>query len=393
MIIPKKYQSVNWTDGMKVNKEHFISTENFVSDSLRDVASVSVNSYNFGLLPPLKGSGAVLSNYAVSKTATNQLQIRVGYCQAITPGGVRISITGDGLSNYALSKTIDLATAAKSTEKDGVPNTGTEYFYVVIVANLFERVVSGNPDPEEVPVRQPFTQPYYDIELMHATQVSLDQLGGFHLVIGRIAKTGDDFSKDESFIPPCSSITSNDILLERYKVVGKAMEDVQNLSLQIVQKINYKDQKSQIAQDIKAFCQTILGFSNQHYFYFRNMVHQQPPVFLLNAISSFSSFIHSYLQTLPEKEKEALLNYFFEWSDITPVIFLSKLSSIIEIDYNHYAVGGNMNNIISLLHSVVLILEKLNTLEYIGQHKENIVVKEEVVAHSVKEKKGWSILD
>ena len=60
MIIPKKHLSVNWTDGMKVNKEHFIDTENFIVDNLRDVASIPVNTYNFGLLPPLKGSGALL---------------------------------------------------------------------------------------------------------------------------------------------------------------------------------------------------------------------------------------------------------------------------------------------------------------------------------------------
>jgi hypothetical protein len=52
-----------------------------------------------------------------------------------------------------------------------------------------------------------------------------------------------------------------------------------------------------------------------------------------------------------------------------------------------------MKAIRQLLQSLVLVLQKLNTLEYIGQHKENIVVKEEVMVHAVKERKGWSFLD
>lgn len=393
MIIPKKYLPVNWTDGMKVNKAHFIDTENFMVDNLRDVASVAVNSYNFGLLPPLKGSGALLSTYEVSKTATDQLQIRIGYCQAITPGGVRISITGEGLGNYALSRTIDLSTASRTAGQEGIPLTDTEYFYVVIVANPFERSVAGNPDPAEVPIRQPYTQPHYDIELVPATQVNLEQLGGYHLVIGRIIKNGDGFAKDKDFIPPCSTVTSSDDLLARYNVVGKAIEDMQNLSMQIVQKINYKNQKSVIAQNIKLLSQTVLGFSNQHYFYFRNVAHQQPPIFLVNGISSFANFIHTFLQTLPEKEKEELLNYFFEWSDTAPVTFLARLSTVVEINYSHYHTGTYINAISLLLQNIVLIFERLNTLEFIGQHKENIVVQEEVMVQTVKEKKGWSILD
>jgi hypothetical protein len=87
------------------------------------------------------------------------------------------------------------------------------------------------------------------------------------------------------------------------------------------------------------------------------------------------------------------LNYFFEWNDLSPVTFLNHLSDIIEINYSHYQTGAYMKAIRQLLHSLVLVLQKLNTLEYIGQHKENIVVKEEVMVQSVKERKGWSFLD
>jgi hypothetical protein len=212
-------------------------------------------------------------------------------------------------------------------------------------------------------------------------------------VIGRIVRNGPDYSRDESFVPPCSTITSSELLMHYYQSTGKALEDIQQLSIQIIGKINYKNQKSEIAQNIKAMCRTLLDFTAEHYFYFRNMAHQQPPVHLVRAISSLASYVYTGLQVLPEKEKEELLNYFFEWSDISPVLFLKKLTGVIEINYSHYEVGAYLKGIEELLDAMVLIWRKLNTLEFIGQHKENIVVKEEVLAQAVKERKGWSILD
>jgi hypothetical protein len=45
-----------------------------------------------------------------------------------------------------------------------------------------------------------------------------------------------------------------------------------------------------------------------------------------------------------------------------------------------------------MLNNLIVILQRLNTLEYIGVKRENIVVKEEVLTRQ-KDKKGWSILD
>ncbi len=390
MIIPQQYLPVNWTDGMKVNKEHFIATENFTIDHLRDASSIGISSINFGLLPPLKGSGAQLSNYEVTKTATNQIQIRVTHCQAITPGGVRISIvSGEGINQDAIMEVIDLEGNGETNMLDG----HEERFYVILVVNPFARMPSGNPDPEEIPIRQPFVQPAYSLQLVHTNNVNLDQLGGYHLVIGQIVRNGTDYSKDKYFIPPCSTVTSSELLMHYYQSAGKALEDLQHLSLQIIGKINYKNQKSEIAQNIKAMGQMLLNFTAEHYFYFRNMAHQQPPVMLIRAISMLASHTYTLLQILPEKEKEALLNYFFEWSDISPVLLLKKLTAVIEINYSHYQVGSHLKAADELLNALVLIWQKLNTLEYIGQHKENIVVKEEVVAQAVKERRGWNILD
>jgi hypothetical protein len=388
MIIPQKYLAVNWADGMKVNKEHFIDTENFLTDQLRDTASLNINRINFGMLPPLPGSTAGLSDYLVSKTTTNQLQISINYCQAVTPGGVRIQITNEGLKEY-----IRLSDIIEEEVGREIKSNTTEYFYVLMVVSPFEKVMFGNPDPEEIPIRQPYTQPRYTLQVVHSSNINTHELGAYHLVIGRIKKQGNEFYKDENFIPPCTAIVSNEKLMHYYKGITQYLSEIQGISMQIIQKINYKNQKSPVAQNIKQACVTILNYCASCYYNLRNILHQQPPSFLIDAMSQMANHLFTYIQTLPESEKEEMLNYFFEWSDITPVTFSNKLSDVIEINYDHYQTGIYFAQIEDMLANVLTVWKKLNTLEYIGLRKENIVVKEEVLSKVTKDRKGWNILD
>lgn len=385
MIIPQKYLAVNWTDGMKINKEHFINTEHFFLDQIRDTASLLMNNHSFGILPPLAGSGALLSDYAVRQSSTQQLNISISDYHAITPGGVRIHIAGEPLeSAIKLSQLQDA--------EEGLKSETVEYFSVVLVVNLHERVFQGNPDPEEIPIRQPYTKPKYEIQVIAENSLNFNQLGAYHLVIGRIKKNGNDISKDDRFIPPAISIVSHEKLKQHYKNIIEQLADIQNLAQLIVQKVNSKNQKSPVAQNVRSLCAVILNYCANHYFSIRNQIPQQSPIALVDAMAQLSNQVLTYVRILPESEKEELLNYFFEWSDITPVLFTDKLSQVIDINYNHHNNGEYFVGIHEMLNNLIIILQRLNTLEYIGVKRENIVVKEEVLTRH-KDKKGWSILD
>lgn len=386
MIIPQKYMAVNWADGMKINKEHFIDTEHFFLDQIRDTASLFIGHYNFGALPPLPGSGTVLSDYAATRSSANQLNVTINHYHAITPGGVRIHIAGEPLEG-----TVKLSQLQDGDE--GLQSERVEYFWVVLSVNVEDKVHQGNPDPEEIPIRQPYTLPKYEIQVVAENSLNFNQLGAYHLIIGRIRKSGNDISKDDNFIPPSVTILSNEKLKQHYRNIVEQLADIQNLAQLIVQKINFKSQKSPVAQNVKNLCTTVLDYCAQHYFGIRNRMPQQAPIFLIEAMAQLSNQVLGYVRVLPENEKEELLNYFFEWSDIAPVLFTDKLSQVIDISYNHHQMHDYFIGIQEMMSNLILILQRLNTLEYIGVRRENIVVKEEVLARSTKDRKGWSILD
>src|ERR1700747_3315379 len=87
----KKYFPVNWMDGMKINKDHFISQDNAWSDTVQEMASLSVSPLRYGVLPA-SGAGENTFNVKVSLDNQNSLRVAILSCQAITLGGMRISI-------------------------------------------------------------------------------------------------------------------------------------------------------------------------------------------------------------------------------------------------------------------------------------------------------------
>jgi hypothetical protein len=208
MIFPVKYLPVNWIDGMKVSKDHFIDTDKHHHDAQRDVASLPLTNYNFGLLPSPKASRAEF-DLSVAENAGGTISIKLSQCNAITPGGCRIYLAKDQADN-----TQQLFATLKNTNPDPKNNNEISWFDVLLVVNPFERVPAGYPDPEENPPRHPFSDNKYTLQLIPSDQVKNSDLGAYFLVIGKLKIKGDDAGL-ENYIPPCTSIQSHAYFLLR----------------------------------------------------------------------------------------------------------------------------------------------------------------------------------
>lgn len=130
-----KKHPVNWQGGMKVSKEHFIATEDFLMDQIRDRTLLSTES--FGLLPAIDDTSSNLEYHLETDTAG--FSVLLTTCRAITPNGLRVEV-------------IDLAEPLVGhcdMLKDALYN-------IYIGVNMAERTPFGAPDPEEEPPRLPF---------------------------------------------------------------------------------------------------------------------------------------------------------------------------------------------------------------------------------------------
>lgn len=381
MIQPVKHYAVNWVDGMKISREHFTQQENFFIDALRDTASLTVNSYNYGLLP-LSDQFGNKTIYEIQSTATNDAQLVIRRCSALTLAGNRIDISDFTMNIRQLEKNM----LAENGETDGE-------FYILASTNPFDKIPFGDIDSDEIPPRHPFTKPNYHVELVDTAILNSSYSGGNYLVLGKVAIRSGIAQIDSHFIPPCTAVESHPKLVEYHQAYSTSWGNIRQYCFKILQKNAHQNQNTVLAENVKGLCRTIIHHLGEHYFQFKNTVLGQPPVFLADIFSQMALQLYNYTQMMAPAALEEMLNYSLEWSEIAPHTILNQLAAVADINYNHQDAGNHFNNISMMLKSLEQTLGKLSELDYIGQRKENIIVNEQEIKSNSDPKKGWSVID
>lgn len=386
--MPNRYYAVNWIDGMKITRQHFVDQEYFLVSRIADTAAAQVLPFAWGLLPP-SGPGQFSNDLQIEYKSNSEVEIYLRRFDALTPGGYRITIGDDDVT-----ADMRFTSSVEGQERSAFSDNGSEdAYYVVLSVNPYERIPVGMLNPEEIPPRHPNVLPAINASLIPEQQFNPEYAGPFFVVVGRIVRKAGVFARDELFIPPCTSIRSHPQLVRYYENLGIYINEMQQQALSIVQKIKNKSQQSDLARNIQYFCEETLSYIAQIYFHFRNVAHNLPPIHTVQDISSLSSHLYNYVQMLSEKDKEEMLKYIFEWCDVAPSQLETMLTQTIELRYEHTRIGQHMQQLDELLKLLAHIFQRLNRLDYIGIRKENIVVKEEIIMQTTKTKKGWSLLD
>ncbi len=370
---------------MKIARRHFLQTEDHFTDAIRDTASLFLHSYDFGLLPPFRGQ-RVSCDFEMTERVTRQVELRLRHCNAVTAGGMRIHIQPDAYEEQ-LVRTFSFAEEAP--QEDGQVN----YYSVVLSVNPYERVPAGTPDPEETPPRHPHVLNGIDLVVLPAEQVSAAEMSLNHLVIGQLVRKNGHISVNEQFIPPCTAIVSHPALIRYYEQFSSLLNDIQMSSFRIIEKVSSNERSTELAKNIKYLCEKMLDYIAQVFFSYRNMVHQQAPVVMVNVFSNLAHIFYMTLHYPGTRAKEEMLKYFYEWRDVTPGNFEDLLVKTIDIAYDHYHIQHSMQQVHDCMLVLSALWNKLSSLEFVGQRRENIVVAEQRAIEQTKTRNSWSLLD
>ena len=96
---------------------------------------------------------------------------------------------------------------------------------------------------------------------------------------------------------------------------------------------------------MKTVCRTVIQHMGENYFSFKNVVNNQPPIFMMNIFSKLGLQIYNDTQVMIPAELEEMLNYSLEWSEVAPHTLLNQLSNVAEINYSHHDSGEVFFNI------------------------------------------------
>jgi len=375
-------------DGMKINRSHFIAQNNaFTYQAAQGIGGL-LNNYNYGLLPNIYNDNSI--KIFVSTDNQQQVQVRLQKCIAITLAGHVIQFD----ENDALTNNLKVSIPNLSTSFTELKGRSSEYF-VVIVVNPYKRIPYGDADPNETPPRLPYTIPSYELQLMALSETRENALGRLQLPIAKLRIEEQKVLLDEDYIPPCCSVSSYNDLMEIHADLEKFYGTMELYALQIIQKILQKKQQNEMALIVQKLCEQISFFTAVHLNEFKQLNIYQPPVFLINTVSSLARVIKNTLDFYIGSGKEVLINYCIEWCDVNQGELEGAITALSNHKYNHLAISDSIEKVMVFTKLISRLFSNFAKLEYIGKRKETgIFVKEQVISPEpeVQPKKRRSFL-
>ncbi len=368
------YLPVNWIDGMKINKTHFVAERNALQQQLVLSTGTHVSHLNYGLLPLVVREHNPFKIF-VSMDNQQAVQVRIINCRAITPGGALISIEeGAYDENVTNAKMPELSVAFEELKNK------TNVAYVVLTINLYDRVAVGNADPNEVPPRIPFSAPLYSLSIIPEAEMNGQKLGLYQLTVSRILVNDNRVVIDEDYLPPCTAVSSHPDLQDIYYGLEEFMGKMELYCLQINQKIQLKNQQNDLATIVQKLCDNIIQYQNNYFAHFKWIAMNEAPSFMLAHVASMARIFKNSVDVYINAGKEELMNYINEWCDISQASIESVVTDLTNHHYQHEDINGTIIKTKNFTKLISSLFFKLSKLDYIGKKKDaNIFVKEEIV--------------
>ncbi|WP_139252383.1 hypothetical protein [Hymenobacter psychrotolerans] len=350
---------------MKISRRHFTELEQFTTEHLRDATAVGLSAHCYGLLPTDPHG---LSSFELLLSVDQQqgVQARLTHCRAVTAGGARIEITGG-------SEPLTLRTSLAQLLTDFNLPTATEQlrFSVVVSVNPYVRVPMGQPAPEEIPPRHPYTRPEYQLSVVPTQQVNTSAVSSFHLVVGELVYAEGALRPVTQFIPPSTALSSHPALLKWLHQLEHLLQEIETDGFKIIHKVKQRpDKKSHLGEQVQFLAERAVFALAGHLTTLHLSAAAQPPLHLLDTLLRLAKHVKTALDCLTETEREEMLKYFEQWTETQPATLLNALSAAVTMRYDHHRVHEHLAQQYALWQLIANVFRQLTQLEYIGKNKE-----------------------
>ena len=370
----ESYLPINWIDGMKINKQHFIAERNAMQQQIIFSSGSHITAMNYGLLPAT-AEGHKPFKIFVSLDNQQQIQVKLIQCRAVTAGGAFIDINESSYTDKGLSTTLPFLQVPFADLKNK-----SQVYYVILTINIFDKVPVGNADPAEIPPRLPYAVPQYSLSLLPEEELNNQKPGLYQLTVSRLVLKENRIEADDNYIPPCTATASHADLMDIYYGLDEFMSKMELYCIQINQKIQQKKQSNDMALIVQRLCDNILQYQNVYFTRFKWTAVHEAPAFMLAQVASMARLVKNSLDVYVNAGKEELMNYFVEWCEINQGTLENVITELGSHKYSHEDINSAVVKVSNYTKIISSLFYKLSRLDYIGKKKDaNIFVKEEII--------------
>jgi len=343
MLPEKRNHAINWIDGMKLNKDHFVGLDNWIIDGLRDNACMQMTDFNYGLL---ESNGDIDSTLKlmINVDQNNQINIKLTDCRAITKGGIRIEITSQNIQTlqYPLDRlSLDF----------NISEASNEMFDIILAVFPDKRMAVGQPIENEIPFRHPFVMPEYQLHAVPTKQVNSTQLWKNHITIGKFQIVTREVHFITEYIPPCTRVDSNPSLLEYFLKFENKVDKVSNALAEYLRR--NRTSQTKLENNLTYVIEKIIYYLTVNLSQYKLILKSQAPIYFIEFFIRFASLFKSALSWLSEYDREEVMNHLSHWvssRDLDNAAF-----ELMNLEYDHqdiYASILKVENYLTLVHSL-----------------------------------------
>ena len=373
---------VNWVNGLKLNNGHFFETYYNMVDTVRQNREESLTSYSYGFGENLTETKNPIEMEMKGDTIET-FSIRLKSCNAITRSGLSIIYDPTLYGDYV--PTVKVKEVDADLKKDQI-------FYIVLSVNPYKLLPVGMPDPEVTPLHHPYALPEINLQLMTEAQVNRDFMEYNCIIAGKCIAEGGLFKIDEQYIPPVQRICHDGRLLSFLDIFQKHVKGIYDYTLSIYRKNVTDARRDKLVENTFALCNAVQDFYDMSIFDLERLSAEQPPIHLVYLANRLANKLLTTLRIMPEKESEYLLQYFNEWTNISPAEVQQTLGEVEGIEYKHTDIRPTLKSIISFMKLLEKLFKKMSELEYVGLMRENIILSEDSDGNtSESDKKSWKV--
>ena len=366
----RKHFPVNWIDGMKINKNHFIDQDNSFTAALQESVALQLSPIRYGILPS-SAAGEDTFNVKIAYDNQRELRVSVLSCEAVTSGGVRISLPAytsgqNGDSGDPLTKTFSFS----ADDNEGA-------WWIFLSVHPYEKQASGSPDLTENPPRFPIILPTYSIQLVSENDYRQYAGHPYALAIGKVAVNGNVVNIEDEYIPPCFSMSAHPDLISLHAELDKYAADIELYCSQIIQKIFSRKQQNEISELVQFLCDRVILYVTQVITSMRWTRLYEPPAIILADISTLARVMKNSIDMRTGSGKEEMMNYLTEWCELKQGNLESMLANLANISFDNNDINKNIEKIVVFVKVTLRLFETLSKLEFIGKKKESGLFIEE----------------
>lgn len=357
-----KYLPINWTNGMSLSDQHFNAQYMANADAIRDAISLQINDYNYGLL-----GGTADRHSAVSiETNINEEKVEVVYCRAVTRNGSRIEILNQTWQELQ-------CTMSELISSENIENS--DFWYVLLSINIFSRIPEGDA-ANNVPRKQPFTRPVYQLELIAEEDLKRDGLSSA-IPVAKFRYTNSGLRKVEEYIPPCARLNSHKKLITKSNTYHNFINTIKTDTLEIVKKIKRKKQHhrehNNLADDVDTLCKSYLEYIASSYDEYRLTFKELPPIKLVEFFAKMARIFNHSMEMAYSKQQ--MLAYFGQYAtEFNAAELDGVVKRAMEVDYTHKDIAASLYVIDRFIETFAEIFDELKALDFKELVPRNVVI-------------------